>query len=165
MQYLTLALCSAMVALGTLSPVWAQNTPNHNRPKPVNVDRENRSQFSAKKAYRVIYTPVPDPIPLNKHFTLKLVVQDANNRPIDNAKIVVDAGMPEHNHGMNVKPVVKALGKGLFEVKGLLFHMGGYWEIYVDVQAPGKPKERATFGLTLKLEDQRQPAMDHSHHH
>jgi hypothetical protein len=162
MKHLAFILCSGLMALGSLTPAFAQTAPNHNRPKPVNVDRENRSQFSAKKAYRVIYTPTPDPIPLNKHFTLKLVVQDANNRPIDNAKIVVDAGMPDHNHGMNVKPVVKALGKGLFEVKGLLFHMGGYWEIYVDVQAPGKPKERATFGVTLKLEDQKP---DHSHHH
>ena len=49
----------------------------------------------------------------------------------------VDATMPEHRHGMNYKPSLKALGDGRWQVEGLLWHMAGRWELRWDVQLEG----------------------------
>jgi len=50
----------------------------------------------------------------------------------------VDATMPEHRHGMNYKPTLKALGDGRWQVDGLLWHMAGRWELRWDVQSEGR---------------------------
>ncbi|MBT9548874.1 MAG: FixH family protein [Candidatus Sericytochromatia bacterium] len=149
---ITLAALLSLSALsvGTLLGPFSASAQHQNYPKVNEADRENRSQITDNKHYRVIYTPLPDPIPLNQHFRLKLTVQNAEGKVVENAKLYVDADMPSHNHGMNVKPKVKDLGKGIFEVRGMLFHMPGYWEIYVLVDHAGK-KEKATFGVTLKM--------------
>lgn len=92
------------------------------------------------------------PTPMNDMFSLELVVLDAaTRRPIDAAvSIGIDADMPEHRHGMNTRPKV-APGErpGVFQVSGMLFHMPGYWEIYVDLTRHGVT-ERAQFPVELK---------------
>ena len=37
---------------------------------------------------------------------------------------------------------------GAYEVRGLLFHMGGLWEVYIDCVEDGIP-DRATLSFTL----------------
>lgn len=133
-----------------------------NREGQIDKDaREQRSRLSEQGHFRVSYTPEPDPVPLNQYFRLKVQVQNSQNQLLDDVNIAVDAGMPEHNHGMNSQPEVKKLGPGVFEVRGLLFHMPGYWEIYVDVMQDGR-KERAIFGLTLDMKptQKRDQSMD-----
>lgn len=146
-----LLACFLLLPMQIASAVPFKLSQTHqNYPRINEADRENRSQLTDNKHYRVIYQPIPDPIPLNQHFRLRLTVQDVKGQTIENAKIYIDADMPGHNHGMNVKPQIKDLGKGIFEVRGMLFHMPGYWEIYVLVAHVGK-KEKATFGVTLKM--------------
>ena len=41
--------------------------------------------------------------------------------------------MPDHGHGTNYQARTSELGEGRYRVRGLLFHMPGLWEIYVDV--------------------------------
>ncbi len=98
--------------------------------------------------YRVTYTPTPNPVPLNEHFEMVVGVQHAQDEasPI---KIEIHADMPSHGHGINTEPSILDLGEGQFEVKGLLFHMKGDWELYVDI-INGPLRERATFPLTLQ---------------
>jgi cytochrome c peroxidase len=50
----------------------------------------------------------------------------------------VDAHMPEHKHGMNYAPTVKALGPGRWRAEGLLLHMPGRWEYVFELGAGGK---------------------------
>jgi cytochrome c peroxidase len=45
--------------------------------------------------------------------------------------------MPEHRHGMNYAPAVKALGPGRWRAEGLMFHMPGRWELTFEVTAGG----------------------------
>ncbi len=58
----------------------------------------------------------------------------------------VDATMPEHRHGMNYRPSLRALGAGLWRAEGLLWHMAGRWELRLDVEAAG-----AAHGLRQSL--------------
>jgi len=71
--------------------------------------------------------------------------------------------MPEHHHGMTLKPLVSAIdgpllqdlppghgarGDGRFEVRGMLFHMPGRWEIQFDI-THGAVTERAQIEINL----------------
>lgn len=105
--------------------------------------------------YRVSYRAVPSPIPLNAIFGLEVkVFKDAGMTvAAEGVMIVADAGMPAHHHGMNLTPRVQRVGPGEFRVTGMLFHMPGYWELYVDVREGGEGgagrEERARFEVEL----------------
>jgi hypothetical protein len=64
-------------------------------------------------------------------------------------RLDVDARMPEHFHGMNRAPVITARPDGTFDVRGMLFHMSGYWELYFDVTRGGVT-ERAQVAVELE---------------
>lgn len=138
-----------LTALLLTDPVLAQ-MPGHQNMRIDKVQRQQRAQVSDKKSFKLSYTPTPDPVPLNKFFRVRLLLQDAQNRLLNGASLTVNATMPEHNHGMNVKPKVKALGQGQYEIQGLLFHMAGYWEMAIDIQQGGK-HEKVIFGVTVDI--------------
>jgi hypothetical protein len=68
--------------------------------------------------------------------------------PPDAQLDAIDATMPEHRHGMNYRPSLKALGAGRWRVEGLLWHMSGHWELRFDVQRGGT-RRTLTRGVTL----------------
>ncbi|HIG26918.1 MAG TPA: hypothetical protein EYQ50_03655 [Verrucomicrobiales bacterium] len=106
--------------------------------------------LTARDGYEVTYKPNPNPIPLNDHFALEITVTSADKSELPaNLIIEVDADMPTHKHGINTVPTIRSIGKGQFLAEGLLFHMAGDWEIYIDV-IRGPVRERATFPMTLK---------------
>jgi hypothetical protein len=100
------------------------------------------------QTFALAFRSAPAKIAIGKHFSLDLVVC-----PIDGAAspdaVRVDAFMPEHRHGMNYKPAVKALGAGHFHADGLMFHMPGRWEFRFDIQGGGR-SERLTSTVLLK---------------
>jgi hypothetical protein len=99
--------------------------------------------------YLIQYQFNPDSVPKNEHFSVKisLSLKNENTMP-DGLTIKVNADMPSHGHGMNTEPEIKQLSSGEFLVDGLLFHMGGDWELYIDVMEDGIP-DRATIPLKL----------------
>ena len=64
-------------------------------------------------------------------------------------EVTIDAAMPHHGHGMNVRPAVERSAKGHLSADGMLLHMPGYWEIYFDIR-DGHITERAQAELTLR---------------
>lgn len=101
--------------------------------------------------YAVFWKPTPDPIEERKTFSLEVWVtaRATPNQLASAVSLALDAGMPEHAHGINVVPKVTALGDGHFRVDGTRLHMPGRWEMYFDVDAAGCT-ERAQ--VTLELE-------------
>ncbi|TWT40340.1 hypothetical protein RAS1_40480 [Phycisphaerae bacterium RAS1] len=107
-------------------------------------------------AYRVRYRPRPQPIPMNAPFALDVEIEPiskdagrAGGAERSDVMLNVDADMPEHGHGMNTKPIITRTGPGRFTVGGLLFHMPGYWEVYLDITRDNRT-ERAQFDVTLE---------------
>ena len=92
----------------------------------------------------------PDPLPLNAEFALRFRVLDAAGRPLELAaeELRVDADMPEHLHGMTVRPGLRREGD-LWVAEPLLFHMPGAWEIHVDRRV-GAVTERALFEVEVR---------------
>jgi hypothetical protein len=57
-------------------------------------------------------------------------VTSKEGKAVSGLQITVDGGMPQHGHGLPTKPrVTKDLGDGRYQVEGLKFNMGGWWEL------------------------------------
>lgn len=97
-------------------------------------------------AWRLRYRATPDPIPRNELFELDVELVSADP---DIAITAVDARMPEHRHGMTLRPQLHDLGGGRYRVEGLLFHMSGFWELLFWVER-GANTERVRFEVVLE---------------
>ncbi len=102
-------------------------------------------------AWRVVYK-VDDPgIRRGEPFDLDAWVFGADDptKPRADVSLAIDAGMPQHGHGMNRVPKIEKLPDGGFRAEGLLFHMPGKWELYFDV-ARGPLVERAQVDVEVE---------------
>jgi hypothetical protein len=106
--------------------------------------------------YGVTLTATPQPIPTDDYAALEIEVRegcadggtpDALSASTD-ISLGLDAWMPEHAHGMNTRAHVEARPEGGFLASGLLFHMPGRWQLFVDVTRSGV-LERAQIDFVL----------------
>jgi len=82
----------------------------------------------------VTYSTPDGAVEINRMHSWVLHVATAAGKPVTGAQIEVDGGMPAHDHGMPTRPrVTRELGNGDYQLDGMRFHMGGYWEIVVSV--------------------------------
>jgi cytochrome c peroxidase len=88
----------------------------------------------------------PQAISVAQHFGLEIAACSKAGGFPDSVK--VDAHMPQHRHGMNYTPEVKALGPGRWRAEGLMFHMPGKWELVFELRAAGTT-ERLAHGFVL----------------
>jgi hypothetical protein len=81
--------------------------------------------------------------------SVRVELKDADGRAIDGAAIDVDGGMPQHGHGLPTRPrVTKRLGGGVYEIEGVRFNMGGWWEFTLAITS-ASGVDRVTFNLDL----------------
>lgn len=107
---------------------------------------------TAEGNYHVVCTPSVQPVPVNELFELEVRVYTdaALSQPASNVAVGVDADMPAHRHGMTLMPRVAPMraSPGAFRATGMLLHMPGEWEIYIDVRETGRT-ERAKFEIEI----------------
>ena len=107
------------------------------------------TQTTESGAYKVTVKPGLDPIVINRIHEWTLHVETSDGHPVDDATIVIDGGMPEHQHGLPTRPeVTRNLGNGDYLVEGMKFNMTGYWELRISVESGGT-RDVAVFELTL----------------
>src|SRR5919109_560028 len=105
-------------------------------------------RVSKKKTYTATLQPA-QPLRVRRLQTVPVLITDAHGRPVESAVISVDGGMPEHGHGLPTQPrVTRALGGGVYEIEGLRFSMGGWWEVKLAIDSPAGA-DRVTFNLSL----------------
>jgi hypothetical protein len=105
-------------------------------------------RVSEKQTYTATLQPA-QPLRVRRLLSIPVRINDAEGRPVDNAVIAVDGGMPEHGHGLPTQPrVARALGAGLYEIEGVRFSMGGWWELKLAIDSPAG-SDRVTFNLSL----------------
>jgi hypothetical protein len=81
--------------------------------------------------------------------TVRVTLRDAEGRAIDDAQMSIDGGMPQHGHGLPTRPrVTRGLGDGIYEIEGVRFNMGGWWEFSLAIAGPGGA-DKVTFNLDL----------------
>jgi len=104
---------------------------------------------SAKHLYQATLQQPAQGFRLRQLQTVPVRIVDANGRPVEGATIKVDGGMPQHSHGLPTQPQVnRYLGNGVYEIEGLRFSMGGWWEVKLAIEAPGG-SDNVTFNLSL----------------
>jgi hypothetical protein len=103
---------------------------------------------SAKQVYTATLQP-SQPLRLRQLQTVPVRLADSNGRPVEGAAITVDGGMPEHGHGLPTRPrVSRALGGGVYEIEGVRFNMGGWWELKLAIESSAGA-DSVTFNLSL----------------
>jgi hypothetical protein len=138
-----------LIALGTL-PLAASAMPfdSANILRPVASEFGHGPRASAKRLYVVTLKP-SEPLRPRKLYTLPLVIADKAGRPVEGAVFSIDGGMPEHKHGLPTRPRSgRVLGAGVYEIEGLRFNMGGWWELKLTIQSPAGA-DHITFNLDL----------------
>ncbi len=107
---------------------------------PLTADAPARADAGS---LQMSWSTSPDTIQIGEPFTMRLTLCPSG------AQLQrVDATMPEHRHGMNYQPTFTSLGAGVWEVKGMVWHMPGRWELRVDARLGEKP-QRFTQSVTL----------------
>ena len=113
--------------------------------------------------YRVALTLDPEPPRLGELFRVQARVTLPDGRPVETAKVQIDARMPQHDHGMETRPRLRAGAceadtdapsdtdtdtdaprvcrhpDGRYVFDGFKFHMAGAWTILVQVEGPRGP--------------------------
>jgi YtkA-like protein len=103
---------------------------------------------SANQKYTATLQP-REPLRLRRLQTVPVRITDASGRPVEAASIKVDGGMPEHGHGLPTQPRLgRSLGNGVYEIDGVRFSMGGWWEFKLAIESPAGA-DRVTFNLSL----------------
>ena len=90
-----------------------------------------------------------EPLKTRRMHTVKLKIRTPGGVAVEHASIAIDGGMPQHGHGLPTKPrVTRALGAGTYQVDGLKFSMGGWWELKFRITSAAGT-DSVTFNLDL----------------
>lgn len=81
--------------------------------------------------------------------TVRVAIVDSDGRAVEGATLAIDGGMPEHGHRLPTRPrVTRTLGAGAYEVEGVRFNMGGWWQFKVTINSE-RGADTVTFNLSL----------------
>jgi cytochrome c peroxidase len=143
-------LLASLVLLppGCHGSAFSVETPANTR-SSVTESAAWRTAITESGALQVAWRPSVDPLPRNEPFELEVVVRCAGSAElVTDAEVHVSGWMPAHRHGMLRRPQTKALKNGNYQVRGLLLHMEGDWQLLVHVARAGT-FDRARFDLRL----------------
>jgi hypothetical protein len=116
--------------------------------RPAETEFGTGPRASASRQFTATLQP-DQPLRPRRMQTVRVAITDAAGAPVDNATIQIDGGMPQHGHGLPTRPrVTRALGNGLYEIEGVRFNMGGWWEFKLAINAPSG-SDIVTFNLAL----------------
>jgi len=108
----------------------------------------SRSKASDKRLYSVAIEPEGGQVRQNELQTWTVTLTTAAGAPVEGATIMVDGGMPDHNHGLPTSPVVTETGAGKYRIEGVKFHMSGWWQLKFAI-AGAAGSDTTTFNLQL----------------
>lgn len=107
------------------------------------------TRWTQGRKYQVTLELHPNPPAMGELFEVRARLLDRAGEPIEDAKVRLDARMPQHDHGMMTDPiddpgVCDDAGTcrhpdGVYTTRGFKFHMGGEWTILVSVEGPLGP--------------------------
>lgn len=117
------------VDIGSVGAEPPEATP---QPPPDFSDPTWTLLTSRAGAYEVFWRSLSGKVPRNEDFTLEVWVL-RNGVPLREARLGVNAWMPDHGHGMLRNPLPTARGDGSFRIEGMLLHMRGHWQLFFEV--------------------------------
>lgn len=143
---LSMAIAALAVTTTACSHLLAMSGSEAKRPAAAEFGLGPKP--SAKNKYTATLQP-REPLRLRRLQTVPVLITHADGRPVHAAALQVDGGMPEHGHGLPTRPrVTRALGGGVYEIEGLRFSMGGWWQLKLAIESPAGA-DSVTFNLSL----------------
>lgn len=77
------------------------------------------------------------PLAPRKMQSLQVLIESSTGAVIDDATISINGGMPQHGHGLPTRPrVTSYAGSGIYQIEGVRFNMGGWWEFKLAIASP-----------------------------
>jgi hypothetical protein len=141
-----LAVVAAIAVTGCGHVMMMMHENNVARPAAIEFGTGPRA--SASRQFTATLQP-DQPLRPRRMHTVRVAITDAAGVPIDDATIQVEGGMPQHGHGLPTRPrVTGALGNGHYEIEGVRFNMGGWWELKLAIAA-ASGSDVVTFNLAL----------------
>jgi hypothetical protein len=132
----------AVLLAGAAGAAWMM------RPPPADLDLA-LSKATDAGLYVASLAPQAEPVTVGPMHAWTVTVLGPDGAPVEDARISVDGGMPQHGHGLPSSPAVtEALGEGRYLIEGMKFNMPGWWEIDLSVEGPAG-SDRVTFNLVL----------------
>jgi hypothetical protein len=108
-----------------------------------------RSKASAKGLYQVSIEPELEPVEQGPLHAWIVTVATPDGKPVTDATLTLDGGMPQHGHGLPTRPQSAGpIGKGRYRIEGVRFNMSGWWVLKVGIDAPAG-KDEADFNIVL----------------
>lgn len=142
------SLAVVALAIGTAACGHVSSMLDRDVQRPAATEFGLGPRASARHMFTATLQP-GQPLRLRNLQTLGLHLVDVDCKPVDDALIAIDGGMPEHSHGLPTRPrVQRYLGGGVYEIVGLRFSMRGWWELKLAVDTP-TGKDSVTFNLEL----------------
>ena len=124
------------LAVAWLSPAWAQT-----------CELAGGQKIESAR-YVLSFKTKPERLRIGEHFAIEMMVCPKAGQAAPEG-VRVDGYMPDHNHGMNYKAVVKPAGTGRYEAAGMMFHMPGKWEFVFEIRGAGKT-DKLTHSIVLQ---------------
>lgn len=132
----------AVIAAAVAAYMMLAMTP----PSDLDLAREKKTVVGL---YDVAIAPENPAFERNVLHSWIVTVTTADGAPVEDARITVDGGMPQHGHGLPTAPqVTGALGAGRYRIEGVRFNMSGWWEFKLRIEAGGGADD-VTFNLSL----------------
>jgi hypothetical protein len=127
----------------------------------ISLAGEKITQVSEKELYKISYVCHHLEMKIKEFHSGELVIRTMDDKPVTDAKIIVDFVMPEHGgHKSMRRPVVsKHINGGTYKVNLINFQMPGQWQMTVHVKSKNK-EDKAVFDLMIKGADEG----DHTKH-
>jgi cytochrome c peroxidase len=147
----------SIASVGGCNATHDSATEAPTRASSAAADVPFQSAPTAGNAFTVQWRPVGGAVPVNELFAIEVRVFElgpsasgatALGAPVTGATVQASAWMPEHMHGMSRSPQTVEREPGRYVVSGMLLHMEGKWQLFVDVMA-GKKSGRAEFAIDL----------------
>ena len=140
-----LAMVALIIVGGACAHVMMMMNGGPDRPAEAEFGMGPRR--SAAGRYRATIE-AERPLQTRQLQSVRLLLTDSAGAPVAGASIAIGGGMPQHGHGLPTQPRVTAqLGNGAYQVDGLKFNMGGWWELKFRIA--GAEPDSITFNLAL----------------
>ena len=142
---LAVAAMIALIIVGGACAHMMMMVSGRSRPAESEFGMGPRTSGSGRYQARLV---TERPLVTRQMQRLNLVLTDSAGQPVDSASIAIDGGMPQHGHGLPTQPRVTAqLGNGTYQVDGIRFNMGGWWELKFRIA--GAAADSIVFNLAL----------------
>ena len=116
--------------------------------RPASTEFGLGPRASANRLYTATLEPTEALRP-RRLLSVRITVVDTAGLPVEGAAMTIGGGMPQHGHGLPTRPrMTRAIAAGTYEVEGVRFNMGGWWEFKVTI-ATDRGEDTITFNLSL----------------